>query len=249
MWWLQFRQGPAVDIRAAICWVERLWCCVCFILMRGRIRIDGEKTGRTITRFKAVERFGHWLLAGSFMLLGLTGLISLLGASSDPSCLGTKLFRPSRSRQNGCTTMSRGLLCWRWSWFLSCGSSTTCPNGRILNGCSRAVVSLARGHPPAKKFNAGQKLIFWSVIVLGAPFALPVCHCLFPFELPMFAATFAKLNASAFRNCSGWANCTPSSRRTGNAICAAVARAGQLRADGDHNRAHLHWIGRYGRRL
>ena len=24
------------------------------------------------------------------------------------------------------------------------------------------------GHPPAKKFNAGQKMIFWSVVVLGA---------------------------------------------------------------------------------
>ena len=51
------------------------------------------------------------------------------------------------------------------------------------------------GHPPAKKFNAGQKLIFWSVIVLGASISASGLSLLFPFELPMFAATFAKLNS------------------------------------------------------
>jgi formate dehydrogenase subunit gamma len=50
-------------------------------------------------------------------------------------------------------------------------------------------------HPPAKKFNAGQKLIFWSVIVLGASISASGLSLLFPFEMPMFAATFAKMNA------------------------------------------------------
>ena len=27
-------------------------------------------------------------------------------------------------------------------------------------------------HPPAKKFNAGQKMIFWSVIIFGASIAV-----------------------------------------------------------------------------
>ena len=50
------------------------------------------------------------------------------------------------------------------------------------------------GHPPAKKFNAGQKLIFWSVIILGGSISASGLSVLFPFELPMFAATFEKLN-------------------------------------------------------
>lgn len=40
---------------------------------------DGEKTRNKFTRFKAVERFGHWLLAGSFVFLGIAGLISQFG--------------------------------------------------------------------------------------------------------------------------------------------------------------------------
>src|SRR2546430_2886305 len=33
------------------------------------IRIEEGKSGRTITRFNGVERFTHWLTAGSFVLL------------------------------------------------------------------------------------------------------------------------------------------------------------------------------------
>jgi len=49
-------------------------------------------------------------------------------------------------------------------------------------------------HPPAKKFNAGQKVIFWSVILLGASISASGLSLLFPFELPMFAKTFEALN-------------------------------------------------------
>ncbi len=75
MWWLAFRQGPLATYGA---WLlgGTLALLALFYLLRGKIRIEGEKTGRTITRFSGFERFGHWLLAGSFLLLGATGLIS-----------------------------------------------------------------------------------------------------------------------------------------------------------------------------
>ena len=49
-------------------------------------------------------------------------------------------------------------------------------------------------HPPARKFNAGQKIIFWMVIILGASVSLSGLSLLMPFEIPMFAKTFAILN-------------------------------------------------------
>ena len=45
-------------------------------------------------------------------------------------------------------------------------------------------------HPPAKKFNAGQKMIFWATIVFGASISASGLSLLFPFDLPMFAKTF-----------------------------------------------------------
>ena len=43
-------------------------------LIMGRLRIEAGRSGRKIVRFKAFERFSHWLTAVSFVLLGLTGL-------------------------------------------------------------------------------------------------------------------------------------------------------------------------------
>src|SRR5882724_10856725 len=43
-------------------------------LIIGRIPISGGRSGRKILRFRAIERFAHWLTAASFVVLGLTGL-------------------------------------------------------------------------------------------------------------------------------------------------------------------------------
>jgi len=43
----------------------------------GRISIEHGWAGRTITRFSDLERFGHWLLAASFVILALTGNLGL----------------------------------------------------------------------------------------------------------------------------------------------------------------------------
>src|ERR1700680_1013750 len=40
----------------------------------GRIKIVAGRSGRQLLRFKAFERFSHWLTAVSFVVLGLTGL-------------------------------------------------------------------------------------------------------------------------------------------------------------------------------
>jgi formate dehydrogenase subunit gamma len=49
-------------------------------------------------------------------------------------------------------------------------------------------------NPPARRFNAGQKLVFWAVILLGASVSASGLSLLFPFDLPMFAKTFVHLN-------------------------------------------------------
>ena len=38
---------------------------------------EGGPSGETIERFKALERFGHWCLAGSFIMLAITGSLLL----------------------------------------------------------------------------------------------------------------------------------------------------------------------------
>ena len=53
-------------------------------------------------------------------------------------------------------------------------------------------------HPPSWKFNAGQKLIFWAVILLGVSASMSGVSLLFPYELPLFAKTFEVMNQLGF---------------------------------------------------
>ena len=66
-----------------------LFLLVIFYVTRDRIMIEHGRAGTTILRFKFIERFGHWLLAGSFILLAITGLISLFaGCYCLPTSIG-----------------------------------------------------------------------------------------------------------------------------------------------------------------
>jgi len=193
MWWLKFREGPLLIYGAALLGGTLLLLAL-FYLIRGRIRIQGEKTGRTITRFSGLERFGHWLLASSFIILGLTGLISLFGRKVLIPAFGHDAF----------STLAIGT---KWlhnnvSWAFMIALviifvfwvAHNIPNRTDLVWLSKGGGIIGSGHPPAEKFNAGQKIIFWSVIILGTSISVSGLSLLFPFEFNMFGATFAKLN-------------------------------------------------------
>jgi len=193
MTWQRFRDGP---LRQYGGWLllGTLAALAVFYLLRGKIRIDGERTGRTVTRFKMIERLGHWLLAGSFILLGITGLITLFGRVFIAPYLGKEL--------------NAGLLDWgKWihnnvAWVFILGLVMVfvmwvvhnIPNRTDLTWIRQAGGIIGKAHPPAKKFNAGQKVIFWSVVLFGSSISLTGLSLLFPYELPLFAKSFALFN-------------------------------------------------------
>jgi formate dehydrogenase subunit gamma len=195
MRWLDWRKGPLATYGAWLLAATVAFLAL-FYLIRGRIRIDGAKTGRTITRFKAVERFGHWLLAGSFVLLALTGLLTLFGRIAIIPLIGKEAFAPLALaskwiHNNVAWAFMLGLVMVFVMWV-----AHNIPNKTDLKWIAVGGGLFKKGvHPPARKFNFGQKMIFWGVIVLGASVSASGLSLLFPFELPMFAATFEKLNA------------------------------------------------------
>jgi formate dehydrogenase subunit gamma len=177
-----------------------------FYLIRGRIRIEGEKTGNKITRFKAIERFGHWLLAGSFLVLGLTGLFSLFGRKVLIPLFGHDSFAfiavgSKWVHNNIAWAFILGLIMIFVMWVMH-----NLPHRSDINWLLKGGGIFAKGHPPAKKFNAGQKMIFWSVIVFGTTISVSGVSLLFPFELNIFAATFEKVNALGIPSLLGFAD-------------------------------------------
>jgi len=194
MKWLEFRKGPLATYGA---WLlgGTLALLALFYLVRGKIRIDGEKTGRTVTRFQAVERFAHWLMAGSFVVLAITGLVVLFGRMAIIPLLGHEAFSTiavaSKWVHNNISwAFMLGLVMVFFLWVMH-----NIPNRTDLKWLAVGGGIFTKGvHPPAKKFNAGQKMIFWSVILFGASISASGLSLLFPFELPMFAKTFVILN-------------------------------------------------------
>ncbi len=172
MWWLNFRHGPLLTYGSLLLGVY---------LIRGRIRIEHGRAGITIERFKFIERFGHWLIASSFILLAITGLLSLAGRKLLIPLFGHEAF-------------STFAIASKWihnnvSWAFMLGLVMV-----FVMWIAHNLPIFGKGHPPAKKFNAGQKLIFWAVIILGTSISVSGISLLFPFELTMFEPTLALLN-------------------------------------------------------
>ncbi|MXU66456.1 formate dehydrogenase subunit gamma [Oceanomicrobium pacificus] len=192
MWWLQARRTIA-DYGG---WLL-LGLIVFLALIRiifGRIKIHGGRSGQTILRFTDLERFGHWLLASSFLLLAFTGLFSIFGRNGLIPFLGKDAY----------STLAIGS---KWihnnvSWAFMAGLviififwvGHNLPARGDLKWLLRGGGLLTGNHVPAKKFNAGQKLVFWAVILLGASVSVSGLSLIFPFEMPLFAKTFASLN-------------------------------------------------------
>lgn len=204
MSWLAFREGPLATYGAYLLGVTIALLAI-FFLIRGRIRIDGEKTGRTVTRFQSIERFGHWLMAGSFIVLAITGLVVLFGRIVVIPLLGHEAFSTIAVaskwvHNNIAWAFMLGLVMVFFMWVLH-----NVPNRTDLKWLAVGGGIFTKGvHPPARKFNAGQKMIFWATIVFGTSISASGLSLLFPFELPMFAKTFAILNDTGLPQAVGF---------------------------------------------
>src|SRR4051812_34788620 len=58
----------------AISVLGMLLLLVGFYLFRGMVRLEKGRSGRTIVRFNAFERFVHWMTATCFIILAISGL-------------------------------------------------------------------------------------------------------------------------------------------------------------------------------
>lgn len=193
MKWLEWRSGP-LRTYGTYMLLGMIALLALFYLIRGKVRIEGGKSGQTIQRFNGLERFGHWLMAGSFIVLGITGLVTLFGRVAIIPYLGKEAFAPiaimSKWVHNNVSwAFMLGLVMIFLFWVLH-NLPSRHDIGWLLKG---GGLFSKHSHPPSKKFNAGQKIIFWSVILLGGSISVTGLSLLFPFELPLFAQTFAFL--------------------------------------------------------
>ncbi len=76
--WRAVRNGP-ISIYGAGGVIGMVILLAVFYTWRGRIMIDAGPSSEKVERFAALDRFSHWLMAGSFVILAITGLNLLYG--------------------------------------------------------------------------------------------------------------------------------------------------------------------------
>ncbi len=167
-----------------------------FFLLRGRIQIDGGPSDQRIERFSGFERGVHWLTASTFVVLALTGLNLLYGRYALLPLLGPDIFAwLTIAGKYAHNYLAFGFMIGIVLMFVIWVAHNI-PNHHDLIWLLKGGGLFMKGvHPPSKKFNAGQKIIFWLVILGGLSLSLSGIALLFPFKFTMFADTFVLLNS------------------------------------------------------
>jgi formate dehydrogenase subunit gamma len=154
-----------------------------FLAARGRIKVAEGWSGETVERFGATERANHWMTAVSFILMALTGIILLYGKPllipliGEPA-FGSVAYWSAWLHMSFAVPFVFGILImialWLvdniptrldWEW-LKRGGGFMHDDGR---------------NPPARKFNAGQKIVFWGVTLGGLLLLASGLSLMFPF--------------------------------------------------------------------
>jgi formate dehydrogenase subunit gamma len=192
--WRAVRNGP-LTVYGAWAMLGIIAIIAVFFAVRGRIRIDAGPSGTTIERFNMIERTAHWITASSFIILALTGLNLLYGRHVLLPILGPEIFAAITTGGKYAHNFIAfafmvGLVLIFVLWVRH-----NIPTLLDLKWLAVGGGLFKKGvHPPAAKFNAGQKLIFWAVILGGISISLSGLALMFPFQFAFFAGTFEALN-------------------------------------------------------
>lgn len=180
-------QGDTLHLLSIVAVVGMVVLLAIFYMVRGKIRIDSGLSGRKILRFNAVERFAHWTLASTFIVLALTGLNIIIGKTVILPIVGEVAF----GTLSAWGKIAHNYLAWPFMislvMIVALWIVHNIPSKVDIEWIKVGGGLLKKGvHPPAKKFNAGQKVIFWTVVLGGAALSYTGIMLLFPAEAGSF---------------------------------------------------------------
>lgn len=150
-------------------------------LLIGRVRISAGRSGKTVRRFSAFERFSHWLTAVSFVVLGLTGLNITFGKFLLLPAIGPEAFgsvSQAAKYVHNFTSFAfvLGLVLIVALWFRD-----NIPRPVDIEWIKQGGGFIKSKHAPAGRFNAGEKAVFWIALFAGVAVAVSGYLLLFPF--------------------------------------------------------------------
>jgi formate dehydrogenase subunit gamma len=180
--WREFRT-VALRWVGGIAIVGMLAVLVIFYLTRGMVRLESGRSGRTIVRFTAFERFVHWMTATCFIVLAVSGLNITFGRPLLLPLIGHGAFSEwsqwAKYAHNYLSfPFTIGVVLIFLMWIAG-----NIPNKVDVDWLKRGGGIVGHDHPPSYRFNAGQKAIYWIVVIGGGLVAATGYELMFPFYL------------------------------------------------------------------
>jgi formate dehydrogenase subunit gamma len=178
--WRQFHQVTLHWI-GAIAILGMLVVLVVFYLVRGMVRMEFGRSGRVLVRFSGFERLVHWMTATCFVILAISGLNITFGKALLAPLMAPETFTAwsqwAKYAHNYLSfpfTLGVVLIFLMWiGWNV--------PNKVDVEWLKRGGGIVGHDHPPADRFNAGQKMIYWIVVLGGGAVAVSGYILMFPF--------------------------------------------------------------------
>jgi formate dehydrogenase subunit gamma len=152
-----------------------------FYLYRGMVRIKAGRSGIMLVRFTAFERFVHWASATCFVVLAMTGLNITFGRPLLLPLIGPEAFATwsqwAKYAHNYVSfpfTIGVFVIFLIWlAWEI--------PDRVDVEWVKEGGGIIGDKDPPAERFNAGQKIIYWIVVLGGGSLAASGYLLMFPF--------------------------------------------------------------------
>lgn len=163
--WRQLKNGWVTPI---VGWAVALVVVLIgsFYRWRGSIKVHGAPTGRLIQRFTPFERYVHWVLAISFSILGITGLIIMLGKYLLLPVIGYTLFGWLTQLSKHLHNFAGPVFVVSLLMFIVMFIKDNLPRFYDIGWLLKAGGMISGEHVASGKFNAGEKMWFWGGVVV-----------------------------------------------------------------------------------
>lgn len=164
--WRQYRMQQLAPWGASVLGVM-VGIFVVYYLVRGKIRIEAGRSGKRVRRYTTTEMTVHWILASTFVLLALSGLILLYGRWLLIPLLGASGFSVTATvcklLHNYVGLLFAAIVPIAFFLYLKDSLFNLKIDGRWIK---RAGGYFGGEEPSSEKVNAGQKMWYW-VAMLG----------------------------------------------------------------------------------
>ena len=157
-----------------------------FYLVRGRVKIDGGRSGKTIPRFSMSHRIAHWFLAATFIIMGLSGLIILLGRpllvpliGHDANAVLTSAAMQGHNLFGPVFILALLIMIVRFmkgNFFQWADFKWIIKGGGLLGG-----------HASSNHYNFGEKTWYWIVVIVGLIMSATGILLIFPWLTDVLA--------------------------------------------------------------